>query len=183
MKQTLFFFIAALSVAMFSSCAKQGKNAGGGVDSTAMASANTAQTNMSETRAFYENVMNKHDTAAADKYCAANFVDHNPAPGHSGQGLDDLKKELGAWFAEMPDVHFDIDQMSADSNLVWLRYTVSGTMKGDMGPMKATNKSMKIGGIDEIKIQNGKASDRWGYEDDMAMMSQLGLMPPPPGKK
>lgn len=182
MKQRLgFIAAAAVSVALFSSCTKQNETAGTPADSTQMAAANTMDASKNATKAFYDNVMNAHDTGAIDKYCATNFVDHNPAPGHSGQGIKDLKQDLGAWFASMPDLHFTIDRMSADSNLVWVMYTLTGTMKGDMGPMKATNKSMKIGGIDVIQIKDGKATDRWGYEDEMGMMSQLGCMPPPSG--
>lgn len=49
-----------------------------------------------------------------------------------------------------------------------------------MFPMKATNKSMNIGGVDFVRLDNGKAVERWGYFDTKAMMMQLGLMPPPP---
>lgn len=180
MKRTLFFFAAALSVAMFSSCMKQGETAGGATDSSQAMTANATQANIAATKGFYDDVMNAHNPNACDSFCAANFVDHNPVPGHNGQGLGDLKSELTGWFASMPDLHFTVDQISGDGNQVWVRYTLTGTMKGDMGPMKATNKSMKVGGMDEIQIQNGKATDRWGYADDMAMMSQLGMMPPPP---
>ncbi len=181
MKQTLSFFaIAALAVTMFSSCAKRGEMAGTATDSTQMAATNMMDSNKAATKAFYDNVMNAHDTAACDKYCSADFVDHNPAPGHSGKGMADLKAQLGNLFAAFPDVHFAVDKISADNDLVWVMYTMTGTMKGNMGPMKASNKSMKIGGMDLIQIKDGKANERWGYADDMAMMTQLGFMPPPP---
>lgn len=181
MKRTLFFFAAAVSVAMFSSCAKQGENAGGATDSTQAMATSASQANITAVRGFFDNVMNKHDTGALNQYCAANFVDHNPAPGHTGQGLADVSGELSNFFMMIPDLHYTIEQISGDSNIVWVRYTMTGTWKGDMGGMKATNKSMKVGGIDEIQIQNGKATDRWGYVDGDAMMAQLGMMPPPSG--
>ena len=43
--------------------------------------------------------------------------------------------------------------------------TMTGTMKGDMGPMKATGKSAKVGGVDIVRIKDGKAVERWGYFD------------------
>lgn len=180
MKRTLnYAALAMLAAAIFSSCAKQGENTGA-TDTTAAVSANANQSNIDATKGFYENVMNKHDTAAADKYCTADFVDHNPAPGHTGKGMADLKAELAGFFTMFPDLHFTISDISADGNRVWLRYTFTGTMKGAMGKMPANNKSVTVGGIDEIQLQNGKATDRWGYEDDMAMMQQMGMMPAPP---
>lgn len=176
-----------MAAMIFPACQKNNM-ASGSADSTAAVSgtpvsANNTAINMEKTRGFYDSVMNAHNVNAVGNYCTADFEDHNPDPGMNGKGMDNLKKELSAWFTSMPDVHFTIDKMSADGNLVWVMYHVSGTMKGDMGPMKATNKSMNVGGMDLIQIKDGKATDRWGYEDQMAMMQQLGMMPPPPGEK
>jgi hypothetical protein len=48
--------------------------------------------------------------------------------------------------------------------------------------MPPTNKKMTdVMGIDMIRWENGKFVEHWGLFDDHAMMSQLGLMPPPGG--
>ena len=176
MKQSLVLLSSAVvALFLFSSC----KNNGGGT--TAAAGGMTAQdSNKAGAKAFYEDVINAHNPGAVDKYCAVNFVDHNPDMGHSGQGLDDAKKSFGEWFASMPDAHITVDNMTADGDMVWVAYTMTGTMKGDMGPMKATNKAAKVGGMDLLRIKDGKAVERWGYYDQMSMMQQLGMMPAAP---
>ncbi len=45
-------------------------------------------------QAFYDQVFNAHNVAMADSFCTADFVDHQPAQGHSGKGIDDLKADL-----------------------------------------------------------------------------------------
>lgn len=177
MNQILTLLVATMTASMLlMSCAKNGNQAASGAaDSAKM----TAEANITKTRAFYENVMNAHKPDAATEYCEASFVDHNPDMGHSGQGLDDLKSQFGQWFAMMPDAHVTVDKITADGDMVWAYLTVTGTMKGDMGPMKANGKSVKINGVDIVKIQNGKAVERWGVFDSYGMMAQLGFIPGP----
>ncbi len=169
---------AAFGLMMFSACAKNGNQAANGaVDSAKM----TADANKEKMKSFYENIINAHKVDQLDQYCTAAFVDHNPDPGHDGNGLENNKKNFTEWFASMPDAHVTVDNIVADGDMVWAMVTMTGTMKGDMGGMKATGKSAKVGGVDIVRIKDGKAVERWGYFDNMAMMMQLGLMPPPPG--
>ena len=147
----------------------------------APAGASNTEANKAGVRAFYDQIINAHQPDSAGKFCAADVVDHNPEMGHSGQGLDDMKASFKEWFASMPDVHVTVDQIVAEGDMVAVVSTMTGTMKGDMGPMKATNKSCKVMGTDFIKLKDGKCVERWGLTDGRAMMMQLGLMPPPPG--
>jgi predicted ester cyclase len=166
---------------MFSSCAKKGSETATTDSTQTTATApNNVEANKAGVRAFYDTVINGHNIAAIDKYCAENVVDHNPDPGQSGQGIAAIKKGFQDWFASMPDVHISIDQIMGEGDMVTAISTMTGTMKGDMGPMKATGKSCKVMNIDIIKLKDGKCVERWGLADQMAMMQQLGMMPPPP---
>jgi predicted ester cyclase len=180
MKRSLnLLMTAAFGLMMFSACAKNDNQAANGaVDSAKM----TAEANKEKMKAFYENVINAHNADKVSDYATASFVDHNPDPGHDGNGLENNVKNFKDWFTMMPDAHIAIDNMVADGDMVWTMVTMTGTWKGDMGPMKATGKSCKVGGVDIVRIKDGKASERWGYFDNMAMMQQLGMppMPPPP---
>ncbi len=169
----------ALGLMMFSACAKNNNQASNGaaVDSAKM----TTEANKAKVKDFYENVINKHNADVLDQYCTANFVDHNPDPGMDGNGLENNKKNFKAWFASMPDAHITVDNVIADGDLVVSMMHWGGTMKGDMGGMKATGKTANnIPGVDIVKFKDGKAVERWGYFDQMAMMQQLAMMPPPP---
>jgi predicted ester cyclase len=176
MKRSLNLLLSgALGLMMFSASAKNGNQAANGAADSAKA---TAEANIAKTKAFYENVMNAHKPDAAADYCEASFVDHNPDPGHSGNGLADMKAGFADWFKMMPDAHVNVEKITADGDMVWAYVTVTGSMKGDMGPMKANGKPVKINGVDIIKIQNGKAVERWGVFDSFGMMQQLGMIPP-----
>src|SRR5437879_518441 len=119
MNRTYSFLLAAIfAAALFSSCAKKTDQAGAMADSSSMTAGNNGEANKAAVKGFYEDVINAHNVNAMDKYTAANFVDHNPEMGHSGQGIDDAKKSFTEWFASMPDAHMTIDRMVADGDMV-----------------------------------------------------------------
>ena len=121
---------------------------------------------------FYQDVINAHNTDAIAKYVTDDFVDHNPDPGQK-QGMAGLQEAFQGMFAAFPDVQVKVEDVVVQGNMVVARITMTGTQKGDYMGMKASGKSFSIGGIDMVKLKNGKATDRWGYFDNMAMMAQL----------
>ena len=172
MKKVLFLMMLAFIIASCNNSADQPTS-----DQTAA--------NKEKTKQFYTEVVNAHNTAVIDSFCTKDFTDHNPSMGHSGKGSDDLKAAFAEMFAAFPDVKISPDFMVATGDTVVAYVTMTGTNSGAMGPMPATNKSVKVNGIDIVVIKDGKATDRWGLFDDNAMMTQLGVVPPPDssGKK
>lgn len=144
----------------------------------AYAAAADAESKRKLTRAFYEDVFNKHDPNAADKYIAANGVDHSPMPGQK-PGLAGVKATFAAMFKAMPDLHATVDDILVDGDRVVARVTLTGTAKNALGPMKPTGKKIKVTGLDYLVIKDGKLIERWGYDDHMAFMQ--GFMPPAGG--
>lgn len=163
-----------MALALFSSCAK---NNGSGAAAGGMS---LQDSNKAGTKGFYEDVFNAHNPNAVDKYCTADFVDHNPDPGMTGKGTAELKKAFTGWFASFPDMHVTVDQMVAEGDMVTAVCTFTGTMKGDMMGAKATDKPFKVTAVDVMHIKDGKATDRWGVFDAMGMVMQTGMQMPPP---
>ncbi|MBK5284103.1 MAG: ester cyclase [Bacteroidia bacterium] len=128
---------------------------------------------------FYDQVINAHNVAMIDSFCSPDFLDHNPDPGHSGKGIEDMKAGFSEFFAEFPDVNFKTNFMMADGDKVMAHVTMTGTNSGAMGDMPATNKQVSIDGIDVVVMKDGKAVERWGFFDSRKMMADLGMMPPP----
>ena len=115
-----------------------------------------------------------------DKYISANSVDHNMMPGQV-PGLAGMKKMAAEMKVGFPDEKSTIEGMYADSNMLVVRSTMTGTNSGPMMGMPPTNKKITgVMGIDMMRWENGKFVEHWGLWDEHAMMSQLGLMPPHP---
>ena len=137
---------------------------------------NSTDENKRLTQRFYNEVMNSHKIGELKSFCTADFVDHNPSPGHSGKGLADLTAQLNEMLTAMPDMHVTTDIMLAEEDKVVTYLTITGTNSGPLWNKPATNKHVKFNGVDIVHIKDGKATERWGLFDDFSMMTQLGMM-------
>ena len=164
MKKILFL---VMLVAIFVSCN----------NSATTSSSDETAANKAKAQRFYDEVINGHNAALIDSFCIKDFTDHNPSPGHSGKGSDDLRAVFNDMFAAFPDIRATTDFMIAHGDTVVTYITMTGTNSGATSTMPATNKSFKINGIDIVVVKDGKATDRWGLFDDMTMMTQLGIIP------
>ena len=60
-----------------------------------------------------------------------------------------------------------------------IRWTATGTHKGEMMGIPATGKQVTITGFDEFRISGGKITEMWQNYDQLGMMQQLGVIPSP----
>jgi len=108
-----------------------------------------------------------------DEVYAADVVDHNPQPGQ-GAGIDGVKMIIGLYHAVFPDLHVSNDDMLIDGKRGTLRWSATGTHEGDQLGVPATHKSVRLTGIDILKIEHGQVVERWGEANGLEMMQQLG---------
>jgi len=100
---------------------------------------------------------------------------YNTANGRTIKGVDEQKKMFEGMKKAFPDSAFADEVVIGVGNWVIARTIMSGTHKGDMGPIKATNKPIAVHGADVVKMEGGKAVHLEAYRDPVEMMSQLGL--------
>jgi predicted ester cyclase len=55
--------------------------------------------------------------------------------------------------------------------------TTEGTQTGEFMGIPASGKKISITEMNMVRIANGKAVERWGQANAMAMMRQLGVIP------
>lgn len=164
MKRTILLLIAAVLLI--------------GVIAQQAASQSVQEKNKALVKTVYEKVnANKWDDMS--NYIAENFIDHDPDP-RQKPGLQGVKETFEQYHKKtFPDLKFAVQEIFAEGDLVCTRIAVTGTNKGEFMGMKATGKKFSVQGFDLMRIQNGKAVERWGTFDSAAMMMQLGMMKPP----
>jgi steroid delta-isomerase-like uncharacterized protein len=113
-----------------------------------------------------------------DGFIAADIVDHNPAP-EQGPGVEGVKQLFAMFRAAFPDLRIVVEDLIAEGDKVTARIVMRGTHTGDFMGIPATGKPMAIEAIDILRIQGGKCVEHWGQYDQMGMMQQLGISPPP----
>ena len=121
------------------------------------------------------------NTDSLGNYVAENAIDHAmDTMITKKQGLAGIKDIIAAYRGAFPDLKFTVKSMATSGDTLLAYVTMTGTNTGMMMGMPATNKSMEMEGADMVVFKDGKAVEHWGVEDDLGMLKQLGLMPPPP---
>jgi len=137
-----------------------------------------------ERRFFKE--WNKGKTATMtiiDELCATNIAYHGGG-GEEIHGIKDFKKSMSEFFSAFPDNHFTIDDMVVEGDKATVRWTMTGTHKGEFMGIPPTNKKVTIWAISIDRWAGGKFVETWERLDTLGLMQQLGLVPKPgKGKK
>lgn len=113
-----------------------------------------------------------------EEFVAENFVSHNPIPGVTSTGIQQMKDMIAISSTTFTQNKVEDMHMTADGDRVVAHYNWKGVNTGSMDPsMPATNKSIDVHGVDIVRFENGKIVEHWGYMEEMKMMQQLGMMP------
>ena len=124
-------------------------------------------------------LFNGTDPSGLEDVMTADFVDHQMDPSITSTGMQSVKDLLAMYHTAFPDIKQEIVSMATKGDRTYFHVHLTGTNTGPWGEMPATGKAIDVMGCDVIRFQDGKAAEHWGYLEDMKMMTQLGLMPPP----
>lgn len=164
MKNAIYLLIMFLP---FLSCKEQG-------DGQAANTSNQNDANEKRMLEFYQSVMNAHNPALIDSFCTVDFIDHQPFAGYPGN-LTGLKNGFSDMMAGFPDITFSVEMIKSWGDTVMTKFRLRGTNSGSLMGMPATNKPIDVEGVDIVVLKNGKASEHWGYMEEVKMMNQLGM--------
>ncbi|MBI3761607.1 MAG: ester cyclase [Chloroflexi bacterium] len=130
-------------------------------------------------RSFVEEIFNKSNLAVLDQFVTADIADHKPPFPGLPPGIEGSRQVFAAFHAAFPDARVTIEDMVAEGDRIVWRWTFSGTNQGSLMGMPPTGKPVTFTGIDIFRMADGKIVERWANEDDLGMMQQLGMAPPP----
>jgi predicted ester cyclase len=128
-------------------------------------------------RDYYEEVYNKHQPEASDRFVAKDFIEHNPRLPHDG--LAGTKKFLNIVLTAFSDYHAEIQQLVAEGNWVVSRIQFTGTNDGPYDGRPATGNKLVFSTCDFYRIENGKIAERWDVVETLARAVALGLVSAP----
>ena len=95
----------------------------------------------------------------------------------SRKGTKGVKEYLGVMFKAVPDLKQDKLVQIAAGDLVVSEVVMHGTMKGNLGPIKATKKPVTVHYVDIAQFKDGKVVHMTSYANSME------LLPPPAAPK
>ncbi|GAC1326052.1 MAG: ester cyclase [Thermoleophilaceae bacterium] len=129
-------------------------------------------------RRFYDEVFNEGRLDVLDEIIAPDYVDHDPQnPYGDVRGPQGAKELVSMYRQAFPDVHFTIDQMLAEGDMVVTRWRATGTHSGELMGLAPTGKRVEVAGITMDRIVDGMTLEGWTYWDTLGMMQQIGAAP------
>lgn len=113
-----------------------------------------------------------------DEFLAPDFVEHNPFPGipPTREGW----KQAFMMFVEGAPGYHVVEDLVAEGDKVAGRITAYGKHEGELFGIPATGKDIRVTGIAIWRIRDGQIVEHWHETDQMGLMQQLGVVPPPP---
>ena len=127
-------------------------------------------------REIIEEVWNKGNLAAVDRYFAPDYVDHTPFPGQ-GPGPEGYRQVVTTIREAFPDLRLTLGDILAEGDKVAFRYTMEGTHQGGFMGIPPTGKPFSVGGMIIARVAEVKALERWANLDTLGLMQQLGVIP------
>ena len=135
--------------------------------------------NKAVVRRLFDEVWNTGRLDKIEELYAPDFVaDYRPyvplRVGH--QGIREMVR--GAWTA-FPDYHEELKELIAEGEKVVVRLTITGTQKGQWGPLPPTGRKVSFEEILILRIVQGKVVEQRGIPDNLNALRQLGVIPAP----
>ena len=110
-----------------------------------------------------------------EDYFAEDFFNHDGYPG-APTGPEAIRSYLPMMLKAFPDRVLTPEFTLCDGDRVVSRTITEGTMTGNFMGIPPTGKPYRITATDTYRIRDRKICERWGNEDSLGMMQQLGLM-------
>jgi predicted ester cyclase len=124
--------------------------------------------------------LNARDLEGALTLCGPNYIEHAAYKGMPA-GVEAVRAFFHMLFAGFPDVQTTLLDTIAEGDKVVLRASSEGTHTGPYLGTPPTGRRAKWSFIDIHRIADGKIVEHWVEADQMDLMRQLGLVPPPSG--
>jgi steroid delta-isomerase-like uncharacterized protein len=139
----------------------------------------TVDANKDLVRRFAE-ATNAADWHALSALVTENFTRHSAAT--AGPAVTSHEAFIAlqqSFLASFPDQRVTLRQLVAEGDRVAVLATYSGTQTGPLGEFPATGKRVEAPFLGIFRIEGGQIAEMWVEWDNLAMLTQLGLFPPP----
>ncbi len=120
---------------------------------------------------------NKADVRTIDKVVHPKFISRTPPHPGTKPNREGLKRQIKLLHTAFPDARYKIDELIADGDKVYLRWTMTAINKGPYMGMQPTGKRMTHYGQELLRFKGGKIVERHGQSDNIEFMQKLGLTP------
>jgi steroid delta-isomerase-like uncharacterized protein len=125
----------------------------------------------------FAQLFNQGELSLADEVVSDDYLSHD-APPQVPRGSAGLRHMVTLLRTAFPDIHYETEELIAEGDVVVARTTMSGTHLGEFFGIAATGRPVRQNQIHILRFANGKVVEHRAVRDDLAMLQQLGVVPP-----
>jgi steroid delta-isomerase-like uncharacterized protein len=123
-------------------------------------------------------VWNTGDLGAVGEFVVPDYVRHDPN-GPEVRGPEAERQLVAMYLGAFPDLHFTIEHLVAEGDMVLARLTARGTHRGELLGIPPTGKQVTLAVMDLFRLADGKIAEQWVTMDVLGLLQQLGAIPAP----
>ncbi len=138
----------------------------------------SAEENKAAIKRAYDELWNQRNVDAVDELATEDFLNH-AAPPNRQRGRQGLKDVVRMFESAFPDFRYEVEDVIAEGEKVAVRDVFRGAHQGNFMGIPATGKRVVMEAIYVYRFSGGKLAEHWVARDDLGMMQQLGVVPPP----
>ena len=125
------------------------------------------------TRRIFNEVWNQKKLDLIDELVSPDYIHHDSGTATLQTGLEGNKQFVRLFQNAFPDIRFTIQDEISEGDKVVIRWTVTGTHRGDLPDLPTTGKTISLSGISIARLKDGKGIESWNNWDGLGMMQQL----------
>lgn len=135
------------------------------------------EVNIAVVRRLHDEVWSQGDLSAIDELVGEEYVKHWASLPDT-VGREELRRAVAEWRAAFPDWTERIDDIRAAGDLVFVRWTESGTFTGDLPEHPATERYAEIAAMGWLRLADGRVVEEWTIVDDWGFQLQAAFLYP-----
>lgn len=132
----------------------------------------TAEQNKEIIGKIYAEAINGRNLERLNDYIAAEYTGVKGLKGPAG-----FRNAIEEIIAAFPDAQWKVEEMIAEGDKVFVRWTFTGTHHGQFQHIPATGKTVSNTGMAVYMLKNGQVTGTQVYTDRLSFMQQLGILP------
>jgi predicted ester cyclase len=138
--------------------------------------ADDGEANKAIYRSLMDQVWNRRDLSAIDRYLASDFIEHNK---NLPAGIAGRKQFVTAVLAAFSDYHAEVEEVVAEGDKIVARVQWTGTQDGPFQGRPPTHRKLRFWTADFFRVADGKLAEHWDVVDSLPRAIALGLVPEP----
>lgn len=123
---------------------------------------------------YFDEVMNGHNLSRTEDFFALDYIWHQMNGTDVRSNVDSSHISTLRWlFTAIPDIHYSIEQMVAEDDLVAVNTTWTGTARSEMFGLPPAKKKVRYKQMFFYRLKDNKIIEQWEVVDAGGLKTEL----------